>query len=272
MGACSSKYKIENGNSNEKGSNPGAKAEDHSSATVPLEILVAHFTPSTFPMIPIINQRTASLCEESWRFLVNSGSTDEFGNITSGVTLFYNEFYERLGQIDSNGKFESVLAKFGQNKIAAKGAILIRIVKLALSIQHDSKQAHTMLFMLGKSHSKKGIRPWQYSVFTQTLLNTIASRLGIKATNDMMEAWVNLFAFILAAMLPPSIKGSVDEFELQISTSSEFASGTMLSHVSEIEEVKKKMASNVFSTVDENQSDSVATLKDVNMGGAASEK
>jgi hemoglobin-like flavoprotein len=64
-----------------------------------------------------------------------------------------------------------------------------------------------VLYMLGKSHLQKAIRPWQYSVFVQTLLNTIASRLGNDATSEVMEAWVNLFAYVMQGMLPASIKG-----------------------------------------------------------------
>ena len=52
-----------------------------------------------------------------------------------------------------------------------------------------------------------GIRPWMYSAFVQTLLLTISSRLGHRATHDVMEAWVNVFAFVLKRMLPAAIRG-----------------------------------------------------------------
>ena len=149
----------------------------------------------------------------------------------SGMTVFYNEFYDRLEQLDSSGRFEAVLSRntSGDNKIAAKGAILIRIIKFVLKIDTDTKDNQMMLFMLGKSHSQKAIRPWQYSIFVQTLLYTISSRLGVDATNDVMESWVNLFAFVMKSMLPPAIRGQVVETELSINTSSE------------VKEVRKKM-------------------------------
>jgi hypothetical protein len=91
--------------------------------------------------------------------------------------------------------------------------------------------------MLGKSHSHKGIRPWQYAVFVQVLLLTIASRLGHDATIDVMESWVNLFAYVMKSMLPPAIKGQVVETELNINTSSGFDANRVAMEVEELEEI-----------------------------------
>ena len=215
--------------------------------------MVAHFTPSSFPMIPIISGTGTDVCRASWVTIMKSDVPDEFGGPpVSGMTAFYNEFYERLEAFDSSGKFDAVLSRHssGMNKIAAKGAILIRIVDFVLKLREDNKQTAVLLYMLGKSHAQKAIRPWQYSVFVQTLLNTISSRLGTNATNTVMEGWVNLFAFVMQSMLPPAINGQVVETELNINTSSEFAGGRLAAEVREIEEVKEvakkfgKMGSN----------------------------
>ncbi len=162
---------------------------------IPPEVYVAHFTPASFPLVPIINRKSAQICSDSWNVILNKGVKDEFGNTTSGMTLFYNDFYERLAQFDQNGKFDAVLSRHsnGMNKIAAKGAILVRIIKFILKIESDSEQTQLMLYMLGKSHSQKQIRPWQYSVFVQTLLITIAARLGTNATLDVMENKTNKY-------------------------------------------------------------------------------
>ena len=209
---------------------------------IPLQVMVAHFTPSSFPMIPIISTSSADICRDSWTIIMKSDVPDQYGGQSvSGMTAFYNEFYERLEVFDSSGKFDAVLSRHssGMNKIAAKGAILIRIVDFVLKLREDNKQNAVLLYMLGKSHAQKAIRPWQYSVFVQTLLNTISSRLGTHATNTVMEAWVNLFAFVMQSMLPPAITGQVVETELNINTSSEFAGGRIAAEVREIEEVKE---------------------------------
>lgn len=205
---------------------------------VPMHVQVAHFTPSTFPLVPVVTPHSQRLCQESWNYILGNKDTDVFGCETSGMMLFYKEFYERLDMVDTNGKFEGVLGQHGQNKVALKGAIIVRMVQMILSIQYDSDQTQFVLYMLGKSHAKKYIRPWQYSVFCQVILNTIASRLGTKATNNVMQAWVNVFAFALRSMLPSSIRNQVVENEVQVNTSSEFSSGKILNELSEAEDFK----------------------------------
>jgi hemoglobin-like flavoprotein len=209
-----------------------------------LQVQVAHFTPASFPIIPVIDKRTNKLCEESWNKLISKDvvdeSADNAGATISGMTAFYQDFYDRLDQVDTSGRFEAILSRHSSgDKVAAKGAILLRIIKFVLRIDEDSKQNQLALYMLGKSHSQKLIRPWQYSVFVQTLLNTIASRLGTDATNDVMEAWVNLFAYVVKSMLPAAIKDQVVETEVSINTSSEFDTGRVAEEVAEMEEVKE---------------------------------
>lgn len=160
-------------------------------------------------MIPTVNKFSSELCTASWGSIVDCNVEVEGGTI-SGMTAFYNEFYERLKSFDSAGQFDAILSRHsvGLNQIAAKGAIILRIVKFVVRLKVDSPDNDLLLIKLGKSHAQKAIRPWQYSVFVQTLLNTISSRLGRNATSDIMEAWVNLFAYVMRGMLPQAIKGA----------------------------------------------------------------
>jgi hemoglobin-like flavoprotein len=193
-----------------------------SKVEIPIDVQVAHYMPAFFPMIPIVSPRTNIILTESWKKIVSKDVIDSFGSTTSGITVFYNQFYERLAVLDNSGKFEEVLLRYasGVNKIAAKGAILIRIIKYVVAIKEDTPEVQVMLRILGKSHNKKGIRPWQYSIFIQTLLYTIASRLETEATNEIMSAWVHIFAFVMNGMLPDAIKNNVVENEVAINTSS----------------------------------------------------
>lgn len=202
--------------------------------------MVAHFTPSSFPLIPTVNTHSSRLCAKSWAKIVSQCVQVDRHTTISGMTAYYNEFYERLKIFDSSGKFDAVLSRHsgGQNKIAAKGAIILRIVNFVVRIQGDSKANSMLLYMIGKSHAQKAIRPWQYAVFVQTLLHTISSRLGREATSDVMEAWVNLFAFVMQGMLPSAIKDQVVETELNINTSSEFTGGSVANEISVYENAR----------------------------------
>lgn len=201
-----------------------------SHSNLPKDVIIAHFTPSFFPVYPVLTKRTVALCARSWTKILSKEYRDERGVETSGMTMFYNDFYERLAMVDADGKFEAVLTRHstGGNKIAAKGAILLRIMKFILVIQSDCAKTHRMLNHLGRSHIKKDIRPWQYSTFVQTLLITISSRLGTDASFHVMEAWVNLFAYIMKYMLPAAIGNHVDESEIDIQTSSDAANAKIV--------------------------------------------
>mmetsp|Transcript_24602 Transcript_24602/g.24838 ORF Transcript_24602/g.24838 Transcript_24602/m.24838 type:complete len:274 (+) Transcript_24602:281-1102(+) len=189
--------------------------------SIPIEVVLSHFTPSSFPLIPMINKNSTKLCQDTWAHILNNDYIDDSGVSTSGMTMFYNSFYERLDLLDTSGRFEAVLCRnaTGGNKIAAKGVIIIRMMKFVLEIQEDNLQTKKMLNTLGKSHIKKLIRPWQYAIFVQTILLTISYRLGMRATSEVMTAWVHLFAYVLKHMLPPAIAHSVDPKEFNINTS-----------------------------------------------------
>ena len=76
---------------------------------IPIEISVAHYTPSIFPLIPIINPKINELCKNSWKIICSNKEILESGFEVTGITLFYNDFYERLKLVDENHKIEAVL-------------------------------------------------------------------------------------------------------------------------------------------------------------------
>jgi hypothetical protein len=61
---------------------------------IPLQVITAHFTPSSFPMIPVVSKSASALCAESWERIVTDDRTNrkDGGRMTiSGMTAFYNE-------------------------------------------------------------------------------------------------------------------------------------------------------------------------------------
>ena len=193
---------------------------------IPIELSVAHYTPSIFPIMPIINPKINELCSDSWKKICSNKEILESGFEVSGITLFYNDFYERLSVVDESHKIEAVLVAHssGNNKIADKGAIIIRIINYILSLSHNDDQTQFRLYTLGKAHAQRAIRPYMYSVFVQNMLYTISNQLGVHATHEVMEAWVNMFAFVMKSMLPLAIKNHVLENEMHINTKTEFSS------------------------------------------------
>ena len=152
--------------------------------SVPLPIQVAHYTPTTFPLVPMISPETNQLCKDSWQLIIAKREETESGFELNGITLFYNDFYERLTVMDENKRIEGVLAAHtaGINQIAEKGAIIIRIINYVLSLKENSEVTQFRLYALGKAHAARKIRPYMYSIFVQTLLYTIAAQLGVYAS------------------------------------------------------------------------------------------
>jgi hemoglobin-like flavoprotein len=206
----------------------------------PLEIQIAHYTPASFPMTPVVNQHTLDLCRESWAIVLKPTVRDD-GQEIAGLTAFYSEFYETLDVVDKSGKFENILVQHsgGLDSIVAKGAILLRIVNYALTVQPESERCRLSLYMLGKSHNHKQIRPWQYAVFVQVLLNTLSACLKEYATHEVMTAWVNLFAFMLRNMLPAAIKGLVEPVEICVNVSLDLGSTQVKEEVMEADQIRE---------------------------------
>lgn len=189
-------------------------------STIPLIRQVAHFTPASFPLIPVVDNLTVSMCRKSWEELLNKSYRNNYGIEVAAITVFYNEFYRRLYMYDSNGAFDAILTKYssrGGGNIAAKGAIIIRIMKYALTLENN-QQTKEKLLKLGRSHNRMQIRPWQYAIFVDLLINTISHQLGVLASPDVMAAWVNLFAFMLKYMLPSAIDGLTTATESNVAT------------------------------------------------------
>ena len=65
-----------------------------------MEVQVAHYTPSIFPLVPILNPGINRICSESWKIIVAKKEMTESGFELNGITLFYNDFYARLDEVD----------------------------------------------------------------------------------------------------------------------------------------------------------------------------
>ena len=101
---------------------------------IPLDVQVAHYTPAIFPLVPMISSKINQLCCDSWKIIVANKEMTDSGTLgvtamrirnpttlslffpypltplaspgleLNGITLFYNDFYERLDVMDENKK------------------------------------------------------------------------------------------------------------------------------------------------------------------------
>ena len=87
---------------------------------------------------------------------------------------------------------------------------------------------------------------------------------NICTSQKVMEAWVNVFSFIMKSMLPPAINGQTLETEICINTKTEFSSDNMKAQVQEIKyEREKVLSSSRSSSVDFTDLRSVTSKDDL---------
>lgn len=165
---------------------------------------VAHFTPATFPAEPEMNVCHRLIISSTWKAILQASELDSNGISTTGLTVFSNEFFARLDHRDSEGFFSEILTPYiedSKSMVARRDNAVNRMMQFIANVPAEECR----LKELGEMHSRLGVQPWQYSVFVQVILETIAARLGDGATNNVMTAWVNVLAIVLKSMLPAAI-------------------------------------------------------------------
>lgn len=81
---------------------------------VPLDVQVAQYTPPMFPLVPVINPDINAICASSWKKIVNKKEIVKddqgmnTGAVMAGITMFYNDFYSRLEEVDQQKKVGNV--------------------------------------------------------------------------------------------------------------------------------------------------------------------
>jgi hypothetical protein len=174
-----------------------------------MQTLIEHYQPPSFPIEPIVTNKTVQICRDSWQvrwrlkgdLLMAGGKSPsassrctcrpgpgkwhpapKFTNTlctqviktqerkgVSGVVYFYDEFYKRL--FDRSEAFNS----FFSGDMKKKGQVLIRIMEFLTTIDMDAPELFYLKCEgLAKVHSKRTIRPWQYSVFIETVIITVS--------------------------------------------------------------------------------------------------
>jgi hemoglobin-like flavoprotein len=163
------------------------------------DIVIAHYTPSIFPLVPIVNDKTYTICNDTWKYIFNKKSEN-----SSGISTFYNDFYKRLASTDDGNKIIIFIENNckGKNKIAEKGNIIIQVIKFVL----DKKSHNEYQFKkLWKIHKKLNIDLQFYPIFAETLIYTISDNLDYKATQAVMAEWINLFCYIMQSVFKINI-------------------------------------------------------------------
>lgn len=96
MGGRSSKTYLDDSDEDKGYAKYQAQREMQKKVAIPLQTMVAHYTPASFPLLPVVDANGTDLCRKSWHKIVSKEVKDPYGGPSmSGMTAFYNEFYDR---------------------------------------------------------------------------------------------------------------------------------------------------------------------------------
>ncbi|CAM9420358.1 unnamed protein product, partial [Heterosigma akashiwo] len=170
---------------------------------------VEHYLPPTFPIEAIVTTAMMENTNRTWELLSSGqaqGMADQVGR--SGVVLMYDEFYFRL--FKRARKFEEIFPS-----VSKRAEVMLKGVEFLLALAgNDSVAEKKRIYYLGRAHRfKQSVRPWHFSVYAETFLETLMFWLGSDSNAAVGEAWTNLFAYTVKRMLQAFIVNRVIENE-----------------------------------------------------------
>jgi len=164
-----------------------------------------------FPDPNSVKYNHIALIRASWKKIKDGsakGMSVRKGN-EPPLSYFYDQFYQRLFT-----KSSALQQQFRGLKIRI--GILSRIINFLCCSIDTSKLAKTkkQLKILGNEHKKKNVKPWMYSVFSVTLVETANSLLGSEASLEIFEAWTTALSFCQNNMVRRVLTDEVYRLEM----------------------------------------------------------
>ena len=123
---------------------------------VPLELQVAHFMPTSFPLLPVVSDKATAIVAESWRTLADTEVVDEHGAKISGLT----------GVRGVRELLPYVLPE-AQDGETAQGGLVLRSVLAASGLRHGMDPS----WRYSRRPRRAGSPPWNSNT-AQLLLHS----------------------------------------------------------------------------------------------------
>jgi len=179
----------------------GAYREHIDTGLTQRDVLLEHYQPAEFPLIPVITRDTNKLTWASWQLLTGREYDDPnaAGGKAKGAIFFYTTFFRMLFEKspDFKNRFSTI-----QSQVS----VMSKVIALCLSVDIEKLDLQRrQLVDLGVKHRRIVHDPWQYSIYAVNVLSTLQICLGDDATEQVMSAWMHVLAFVLRSMLPYAI-------------------------------------------------------------------
>jgi len=164
---------------------------------------ITHFTPAAFPIPAHLDRRIIDSCRRCWKQV--------YYGVNGERKLFTTLFYGKL--LRKSPRFSDVFP-VGDKGVLFKSDLLAKAINMVVALELET--CRTRLTALGKYHNKLKIRPWMYSDYFMTIIETLCETLGDAATYSLMEQWYQILSFVSYFMLKGALAGNVIEGEVGV--------------------------------------------------------
>jgi hemoglobin-like flavoprotein len=165
--------------------------------------VITHFTPAAFPIPAHLDRRIIDSCRRCWKEI--------YYGVNGDRQNFCLIFYDRI--LKKSPRFADVFPA-GEKGVLFKHDLLGKAINMVVALELET--CRTRLTALGKYHNKLKIRPWMYSDYFVTIVETLCEVLGNKATYAVMEQWYQIFSFVSYFMLKGALAGNTIEGEVGV--------------------------------------------------------
>ena len=181
---------------------------DESQKEIDIQSAISHYMPPRFPMYQVINQNDVSDFKELWDYIYHNKS--ESIRSQSLLSSLFDTFYEKLFH-----RSETFKQFFGSDfklrcRLLTKQMVFFTTLDLDGNVQKVFDD-------LGKMHKKMNICNWQYSLFVEVLMESLAEVLQDEAEPVKMKSATRVVSFALYKLLEATlIPEIIKPFEVEV--------------------------------------------------------
>ena len=181
---------------------------DESHETIDIQMAISHYMPPRFPMYQVIDQNDVTNFKELWDFIYHNKSDGT--RTQSLLSSLFDSFYDKLFE-----RSETFKRFFGGDfKLRCKLLTKQMMFFTTLDLDHNVQKVFDDL---GRMHTKMGISNWQYSLFVEVLLESLATVLGDHAEPVKMRSATRVVSFALYKLLEATlIPEIIEPFEMEV--------------------------------------------------------
>lgn len=182
--------------------------DPHSSSIVSFTISKPLSTPVLqYAENIVVSPAVMSACNVSWKRLIKIGSS-EVGKSSytrnKGFHSFCEIFFTNFVVFDAEGTVVPKFVPLENSDCFSRNALLMKIVSFCLSFPSSTSAVKAKLKAIGSSRCRVGISDFEFCMFAEVLLCTIATVVHSSAARSVLKDWSLLLSFVVSESRVPN--------------------------------------------------------------------